>query len=66
MELDISRVGPVEASSVSGEIDSDSHVRLSYLLREYELKLLADDSVKPVVQRRIPNRVREKVSKKLD
>ena len=38
------------------------------LLKEYELKLLVDDSVKPVAQlvRRIPYRLREKVNKKLD
>ena len=27
VELDILRIGPVEASSVSGEIDSDARVR---------------------------------------
>ena len=34
--------------------------------KEYELKLLVDDSVKPVAQRRIPYRLREKVSNHLD
>lgn len=38
------------------------------LLKENELKLLVNDSVKPVAQlvRRIPYRLREKVNKKLD
>ena len=66
VELDISRIGAVEASSVSGEIDSNSCVKESYLLKEYELKLLVDDAVKPVAQRRIRYRLREKVNKKLD
>ena len=74
MDLEILRVGPVQANSVSGGLDS--HIRGRYsalfngvgLLKEYELKLHIDDSVKPVAQRvrRVPFGLREKVDKKLD
>lgn len=74
MDLDILRVGPVQANSVSRRLDGDIRGRYSALfngvglLKGYELKLHIDDSVKPVAQhvRRIPFGLREKVDKKLD
>ena len=74
MDLDILRIGPVQANSVSGGIDGDICGRYSALfhgiglLKGYKLKLHIDDSVKPVAQhvRRIPLGLREKVDKKLD
>ena len=74
MDLDILRVGPVQANSVSGGLDGDIRGRYSALfngvglLKGYELKLFIDDSVKPVAQhvRRIPFGLREKVDNKLD
>ena len=74
MDLDILRVGPVQANTVSGGLDGDIRGRYSALfngvglLKGYELKLHIDDSVKPVAQhvRRIPFGLREKVEKKLD
>ena len=56
VELDILRISPFEASSISEEIDSDIRGKLSYLfngvglLKGYELKLRVDESVKPVAQ----------------
>ena len=56
MDLDILRVGPVQASSVSGGLDGDICGRYSALfngvglLKGYELRLHIDDSVKPVAQ----------------
>ena len=74
MVLDILRVGPAEANSVSRGLDGDIRRRYSALfngvgrLKGYELKLHIEDSVKPVAQhvRRIPLGLREKVEKKLD
>ena len=74
MDLDILRVSPIQANSVSGGLDGDVRGRYSALfnavglLKGYELKLHIDDSVKPVAQhvRRIPFGLREKVGKKLD
>lgn len=68
------RIGPGKAYSVSGGITSD--IRKRYcdlfngdgLLKAYKMKLLIDESVKPVAQRvpRIACRLREKVNKKDD
>ena len=76
MDLDILRVCPVQANSVSGGLVSDIRGRYMYsalfnrveLLKGYQLKLHIDDSVKPVAQhvRRIPFGLREKVDRKLD
>ena len=76
MDLDILCIGPVQANSVSGGLDGDIRGRYSALfngvvkrlLKDCELKLHIDDSVKPVAQhvRRIPFGLREKVDKKLD
>ena len=74
MDLDILRIGPVQANSVSGGLDSDIHGRYSTLfngvglLKGYELKLHIDDSVKPIAPhvQRIPFRLQGKVDKKLD
>ncbi|XP_015772539.1 PREDICTED: uncharacterized protein LOC107350812 [Acropora digitifera] len=74
MDLDILRVGPVQANSVSGGLDDDIRGRYSALfnrvglLKGYKLKLHIDNSVKPVAQqvRRIPFGLREQVEKKLD
>ncbi len=73
--LSLLRVGPSQANSVtSGQLESDIRERYKELftgagfLRDYELKLHIDESVKPVAQhvRRIPFGLREKVDKKLD
>ena len=73
--LSLLRVGPSQANSVtSGQLESDIQERYKGLftgvglLRDYELKLHIDESVKPVAQhvRRIPFGLREKVDKKLD
>lgn len=73
--LSLLRVGPSQANSVtSGQLESDIQERYKDLftgvglLRDYELKLHIDESVKPVAQhvRRIPFGLREKVDKKLD
>ena len=74
VELDILRIGAVEANSASGEIDSGNRGRYSYLfngvgrLKGHELKMHVDESVKPVAQqvRRKPFGLPEKVNKKLD
>ena len=67
------RIGPGQAYSVSGGINSDIRKRYSDLfngvrLLVYEMKLLIEQSVKPVPQHvpRIPCRLREKVNKKHD
>ena len=63
LEIDIGRIGPVEESSVSSGIGTDICGRDLFngvgLLKENELKLLVDYSVKPVAQhvRRIPFRL---------
>ena len=73
--LSLLRVGPSQANSVtSGQLESD--IQEIYkglftgvgLLRDYELKLHTDESVKPVAQHvhRIPFGLREKVDKKPD
>ena len=72
MDLDILRIGPVQANSVSGGLDSDIRGRYSTLfngvglLKGYELKLHIDDSVKPIARhvQRIPFRLQGKVDKK--
>ncbi|XP_070548738.1 uncharacterized protein [Ptychodera flava] len=73
--LNLLRVGPIHANSVVDE-KSDEDIRREYkdilqgvgLLKDYELKLNIDDSVKPIAQqvRRIPYGLREKVDAKLD
>jgi len=73
--LSLLRVGPSQANSVtSGQLESDIQERYKDLftgvglLRDYELKLHIDESVKPVAQhvRKIPFGLRGKVDKKLD
>ena len=73
--LDLLHVGPLQANSVVSE-HSEGDIRGKYqdlftgigLLKDYELKLHVDESVRPVAQsvRRIPFGLREKVDKKLD
>ena len=66
LEIDILHIGPVQANRVSGQIGSEICEGFSDLfngvglLKEYELKLLVDDAVKPVAQhvRGIPYRLR--------
>ena len=66
LEIDILHIGPVQANRVSGRMGSEICESFSDLfngvglLKEYELKLLVDDSVKPVAQhvRGIPYRLR--------
>ncbi|PFX27132.1 Uncharacterized protein K02A2.6 [Stylophora pistillata] len=73
VKLGLLRPGPSHAVNV---VNTEADIKEKYkelfsgvgLLRDYELKLNIDDSVKPVAQRvrRIPFGVREKVERKLD
>ena len=73
--LSLLHVGPLQVNSVVSE-HSEDDIRRRYqdlftgigLLKDYELKLHMDDSVKPVAQsvRRIPFGLRTKVDQKLD
>ena len=72
-KLGLLRLGPSHAVNI---VNTEADIKEKYkelfngvgLLRDYELKLNIDDSVKPVAQpvRRIPFGVREKVERKLD
>ena len=73
--LSLLRIGPFQANSVGdGQLEGDIKEKYKHLfsgvglLKDYELKLHIDESVKPVAQhvRRIPFGLREKVDAKLD